>query len=59
MVGKPEGNRPFGRCRCRRENDIKMDVREIGLGGMDRIYLAEDRDQWMALVNPAMSLRVP
>jgi hypothetical protein len=58
LVGKPEGKRPLGRPRRRWEN-IKMDLREIGLGGMDWIDLAQDRDQWRALVNTLMNLRVP
>jgi hypothetical protein len=58
-VGKPEGKRPLRRPRRRWEDIIKMDVREIGWGGMDWIDLAQDRDQWRALVNTVMSLRVP
>jgi hypothetical protein len=49
LVGKPEGKRPLGRQRRRWEDNIEMDLREIGWGGMDWIYLAQDRDQWMAL----------
>jgi hypothetical protein len=45
LVGNPEGKRPFGKPRCRRENNIKMDLREIGWGGMDWIHLAHDGDQ--------------
>jgi hypothetical protein len=45
LVGKPEGMRPLGRPRCRWENGIKMDLREIGLGGVDWIRLAQNRDQ--------------
>jgi hypothetical protein len=59
FVGKPEGNRPLGRPRCRWEDDIRMNLREIGWGGMDCIDLVQDRDQWRALVNTAMNLRVP
>jgi hypothetical protein len=59
LVGKPEGKRPLGRPRRRWEDNIKMDLREIGWGGMDRIDLAQDRDQWRALVNTVMNLRVP
>jgi hypothetical protein len=55
LVGKPEGKRPLGRPRRRWEDNIRMDLREIGWGGMDWIDLAQDRDQWRALVN----LRVP
>jgi hypothetical protein len=58
-VGKPEGKRPLGRPRYRWADNIKMDLREIGRGGMDWIDLAEDRDQWMAFVNTVMNLRVP
>jgi hypothetical protein len=59
LVGKAEGNRPLGRPRCRWENNIKMDLREIVFGGMDWILLAQDRDQWRAVVNAAMNLRIP
>jgi hypothetical protein len=58
-VGKPEGKKPLGRPRRRREYSIKMDLREIGWGGMDWIYLVQDRDQWRALLNMVMNLRVP
>jgi hypothetical protein len=46
FVGKPEGKRPVGRLRRKWENNIKMDLRETGWGGMDWIHLAQDRDQW-------------
>jgi hypothetical protein len=59
LVGKPEGKRPLGRGRPRWEDNIKMDLREIGWGGMDWIDLAQDRDQWRALVNTVINLRVP
>jgi hypothetical protein len=59
LVGKPEGKRPLGRPRRRWEDNIKMDLREIGWGGMDWIDLAQDRDQWRALVNTIKNLRVP
>jgi hypothetical protein len=59
LVGKPEGMRQLGRPRRRWEDNIKMDLREIGWGGMDWIDLAQDRDQWRALVNTVMNLRVP
>jgi hypothetical protein len=61
LVGKPEGKRPLGRPRCTRRwvDNIKMDLREIGLDGVDWIELAQDRDQWRALVNTVMNLRVP
>jgi hypothetical protein len=55
-VGKPEGKRPLGRPRRRCVDNIKMDLRETGYGGMDWINLAQDRDQWMALVNTVMNI---
>jgi hypothetical protein len=57
-VGKPEGKRPLGRPRRRWVNNIKIDLREVGLDGTDWIDLAQDRDQWRALVNTVMNLRV-
>jgi len=59
LVEKPEGKRPMGRPRCRWEDNIKMDLQEVGFGGMDWIELAQDRDRWWALVNAVMNLRVP
>jgi hypothetical protein len=59
LVGKPEGKRPLGRPRRRWEDNIRMDLREIGCVGMDWIDLVQDRDQWRALVNMVMNLRVP
>jgi hypothetical protein len=59
LVGKPEGKRPLGRPRRRWVDNIKMDLGEIGWYGMDWIELAQDRDQWRALVNTVMNLRVP
>jgi hypothetical protein len=59
LVGKPEGRRPLGRPRRRWEDNIKMDLREVGCGGMDWISLVQDRDRWRALVNTVMNLRVP
>jgi hypothetical protein len=59
LVGKPEGKRPLGRPRRRWEDNIKMDLGEIGWDGRDWIELAQDRDQWRALVNTVMKLRVP
>jgi hypothetical protein len=59
LVGRPEGRRPLGRPRRRWEDKIKMDLREIGFGDVDWIYLAQDRGGWRALVNTVMNLRVP
>jgi hypothetical protein len=59
LVEKPEGKRPLGRPRRRWENNIKMDLQEVGCGGMDFIELAKDRDRWRALVNVVMNIRVP
>jgi hypothetical protein len=59
LVGKPEGRRPLGRPRRRRENNIKMDLQEGGCGRMNWIDLAQDRDMWRALVNAIMNLLVP
>jgi hypothetical protein len=58
LVGKPEGRRPLGRPRRRWENGIIMDHRDIGLGGVDWIRLAQDRDRWWAVVIAVMNLRV-
>jgi hypothetical protein len=59
LVGRTEGKRPFGRPRCRWEDNINMDLREIGIGGANWIQLAQDRVQWRAFVSTAMKLRVP
>jgi hypothetical protein len=59
LVGKPEGKRPLEIPRRRWEDNIKMDLREIRWGGWDWIDLVQDRDQWRALVNMVMNLRVP
>ena len=58
MLGKPEGKRPLGRPRSRWEDNIKMDLQEVG-GGGDWMELAQDRDRWRVLVNTVMNLRVP
>jgi hypothetical protein len=58
LVGKPEGKRPLGRPRCRWEDGIRMDLREIGLRSVDLIRLAQDRGRWRAVVSAVMNLRV-
>jgi hypothetical protein len=59
LLEKPEGKRPLGRPRSRWEDNIKMDLQEVGCGGMDRIELAQDRERWRALVDAVMNLRGP
>jgi len=59
LVGKLEGQTPLGRPRHRWEDNIKMDLQEVGCGGIDWIDLAQNRDRWRALVNAAMNLRFP
>ena len=59
LVGKPEGKRTLGRPRRRWEDNIKINLQEVGCGGMDWIELAQDRDKWRALVNVVMNLRIP
>jgi hypothetical protein len=59
LVGKPEGRRPLGRPRRRWVDNIRMDLVEVGMGDMDWIGLAQDRDRWRALVNAVMYLRFP
>jgi hypothetical protein len=59
LVGKPEGRRPFGRPRHRWEDNIKLDLREVGWGGMDWIDLAQDVDRWRVLTTAVMNLRIP
>ena len=59
LVGKPEGKRPLGRPRRRWEDNIKMDLQEVGGVFEDWMELAQDRDRWRALVSTVMNLRVP
>jgi len=59
LVRKPEGERPFGRRRCRGEDNIKMDLQEVEGGVMDWIELAWESDRWRALVNAVMNIRSP
>jgi len=59
LVGKPEEKGPLGRPRGRWDDNIKMDLHEVGCGGMDWIVLIQDRDRWRALVNAVMNLWVP
>jgi hypothetical protein len=59
LVGRPEGKRPLGRPRHRWEDNIQMDLREIGIDGANWIQLAQDRVQWRAFVDTMMNLRVP
>ena len=58
-MGQPEGKGPHGRHRCRREDNIKMYLQEVGCGGMDWIVLVQDGDRWRALVNAVIKLWVP
>ena len=59
LVGKPEGKRPLGTPRRRWEDNIKMDLQEVGKGCGDWVELAQDRDRWRALVSMVMNFRVP
>jgi len=59
LVGKPDGKRPLGRPRRRWEDNMKMDMQEVGCGCMDWIKLAQHRDRWRALVNTVMNFQVP
>jgi len=56
LAGKPEGKRTLGRSRHTWEDNIKLDLQEVGYGGMDWTDLAQDRDRWRALVNPVTNL---
>jgi hypothetical protein len=58
LVGKPKGKRPLEKLRCRWEDGIRMELREIGWGRVDWIRLAQDMDQWWAVVSAVMNLRV-
>jgi hypothetical protein len=58
LVGKPEGKRTQGRPRCKWDDNTKMDLQEVGCGGMDWIELVQDRPRWRALVYAVMNLRV-
>jgi hypothetical protein len=59
LVGRPKSKRPLGRPRRRWEDNIKLDLKEIGIDGAKRIQLAQDRVQWRAFVNTVMNLRDP
>jgi hypothetical protein len=59
LVGRSEGMRPLGRPRRRWEDNIKMDLGEIGFGDVDWIHLVQERYRWRAVVNTVMNLRVP
>jgi hypothetical protein len=58
LVVKPKGKRPIGKPMCRREDGIRMDLREIGWEGVDWSRLAQDRDRWRAVVNAVMNVQV-
>jgi hypothetical protein len=59
LFGRPKGKRPLGRPKCRWEDNIKMDLREIGINGVNGVQLAQDRVHWKACVNTVMNLQVP
>jgi hypothetical protein len=59
LVGKPDGKRTLGKSRCRWEENIKMDLQEVGREGMDWIDVAQDRERWRALVNAVINIGVP
>jgi hypothetical protein len=58
LVGRPEGNRPLGRSKRRWDDNIKIELQEVGLRCMDWMDLAQDRDRWRALVSAVMNIRV-
>ena len=58
LIGKPTGKRPLGRSRCRWEDNIRMDLEEIGINAGNWVDSAQDRNYWRALVNAALNLRV-
>jgi hypothetical protein len=57
VVGKPEGKKPLGRPRRRREDNIRMDLKETGWEGVDWIHLAQDKDQWLVLMDTVLNLQ--
>ena len=59
LVGKPEGNRPLGKPRRRWEDNIKMDLQEVGCEGMDWVEVPQDRDRWRAPLSAVMNLKIP
>jgi hypothetical protein len=59
LMGKPEGKKPLGRPKCRWEDNIKMDLQEVGCGVMDWIELAQGRDRWWPVVDAVMNFPVP
>jgi hypothetical protein len=59
LIGQPKGKRPLGRRKHRWEDNIRMDLREMGWEGMEQTNLAHDRDQWWNLMNTVMNIRVP
>jgi hypothetical protein len=59
LVGRDEGKRPVGKARPRWGDNIKLDLQEVGYGGMDWIEVAQHRDRWRAGVNVVMNLRIP
>ena len=59
LTGKPTGKRPLGRPRHRWEDNIRMNLEEMGINAGNRVYSAQDRNYWRALVNAALNLRVP